>query len=115
MSIRRIEHILTACILIVLCFSCSNEDKEKKIDETYTLAAEDKRPFGGYTFRYLADFAFVDDYIYDNPKTFDEWHNAFLSDEEERTKNLYILVSPTLPTYKDEVLAMTDFVERGNT
>ncbi len=102
------------CVLLLLC-ACNKNSPRHTVNENLTLAATDKRPFGAYVFRQLAEQSFIDNEIENNTKTFDKWTNDLLSFDGERTNNVYIILTPALYSYKNEVQAMTDFVERGNT
>ena len=102
------------CVMILLC-ACNTKSNEKRISEKLTLAGTDKQPMGGFVFKYLAKKSFINDDISTNINSFEKWHYRFLTDQENTTGNVYFIVAPRLLTYKDEALAMADFVETGNT
>jgi hypothetical protein len=106
--------IVLVCGIVLLC-SCGDKSNEKKVSERLTLAGSDKTAMGAYVFRHLAKKSFSNDEILNNSHTFDKWHQSFLTDNETTTNNVYFILAPRILTYKDEALAMADFVEMGNT
>lgn len=106
---------LILILIIALLCSCNNKTNERNITEKLTLGGSDKSPMGAYVFKHLAKKSFINDNIADNSYTFDKWHQTFLTDNETTTNNVYFIVAPRILTYKDEALAMADFVDAGNT
>jgi hypothetical protein len=105
-------------LCVVLIFTACRKEKSEKNNEIklkISLAGNDTRAMGGYVLKWLVGKSFANGKVTDNLRSFEKWHRAFLTDNIDRTGNVYFIASPRLLSYKAEVDAMVDFVDRGNT
>lgn len=116
-SFKKMTKALTLLFCVAMFFSsCQQETANKRtIDLKLSLNGNDTKAMGGYVFKWLAGKSFSKGSITDNLRSFDKWHEAFLTDNAERTGSVYFIASPRLLAYKAEVEAMVDYVDRGNT
>ncbi|MES2646658.1 MAG: DUF4350 domain-containing protein [Bacteroidota bacterium] len=112
-AMRKLLPALLCCIFIFI--GCDKKTNEKVVSDRLSLSGNDMQPMGGYVCKYLASKSFSNDTLYDNLLPFQKWHHSFLSDNYSWSKTVYFIVAPRLITYKNEALAMAEFVENGNT
>lgn len=115
-KIRRLVIIFFVTLSsMVVAGGCKTKTKNIAFSERLSLDGNDKSPMGGYVFKHLAKKSFVNNDLSNNNRPFDKWHLMFLNHNKEIRNNVYFIISPRLLTYKNEALAMSEFVETGNT
>jgi hypothetical protein len=104
-------------MLVAVAFltDCRDEKKQKQVSDKLALSGFDKQPMGGYVFKYLARSVFtIEDFNY-NRQPFDRWYKSFLEENYHTTNSIYFILAPRVISYREEALALEDFIERGNT
>mgnify|MGYP001228318993 CR=1 FL=1 len=84
------------------------------IEERFTLAPNEKRPFGGYVFNELSRQALIGRYgqAEMNKTDFETWYNK--GDHRWETNQVYVLATPWLNMFETEAEALDKFIRKGN-
>jgi hypothetical protein len=99
----------------MLLTGCRGKNNEKQVSEKLTLSGYDKSPMGGYVFKWLAKKSFsIEDFNYNN-KAFDGWYKNYIAENYHSTNSVYFILAPRVIAYREEAMALEEYVDNGNT
>lgn len=103
-----------ACCLLTAT-GCINKKSSYEVDEQYTLRSNDTRPFGASVCKAITGQAFPGQENEVNRYPFHSWYEKEKKAKVVKREQVYVLLSPGVIAWENEVEAMKEFVERGNT
>jgi hypothetical protein len=114
MALKR-WHIWLLGTGFLLLVSCLPQTNSYQVDEQYTLRSSDNRPFGASVSQSITDrlFSALDNEV--NRYPFHTWFEKQKNGTAKKRDQVYVLLSPNVIAWEQEIEAMRTFVEQGNT
>jgi hypothetical protein len=106
--------IIGVCCLLIT-EGCMKKGSTYVVDEQYTLRSDDTRPFGASVSKTITDQLFHGQQTDVNKYHFQSWYEKEKKAKVIKREQVYVLLSPGVIAWENEVEAMREFVEQGNT